>query len=448
MQMRYRTIDRLLGFLAVALMAVSAAGRADPPHVEWAEPVEVASGDAFHGPWRMNRSRFLFVDDPTVAINDAGVVAVAWADQSEKDIYLQIYAGDGSRRLGAPVNVSRTPEVFSWLPRMVISQGEPLSVYILWQEIIFSGGSHGGEILFARSRDGGRTFNGPLNLSNSLAGDGKGRLTRRYWDNGSLDLIMGTDGILYAAWTEYDGALWFSRSTDRGESFSPAQAIAGGNVAGPARGPALAVDSDNVVFLAWTVGEDRRADIRIARSDDGGRSFGEAAVVLESDGHSDAPKIVVDNHGVVHLVHAEGPDGPFQRYHIRYSRSDDRGRTFAEPREISGALAGEFESSHYPTLAHDGMGNLYVVWELFSDRQRRSRGLGFASASIDDGAFARASVVPGTFDGALGDNGSRQGLLMRKLSVNGVGAIAVVNSTFKRDEVSSVWLYRGRRDGN
>ena len=46
--------------------------------------------------------------------------------------------------------------MFSWLPRMRSRPAIERSV-VLWQEIIFSGGSHGGEILFARSNDGGRT---------------------------------------------------------------------------------------------------------------------------------------------------------------------------------------------------------------------------------------------------------------------------------------------------
>jgi hypothetical protein len=58
-----------------------------------------------------------------------------------------------------------------------------------------------------RSVDDGKSFSEPLNLSNSMAGDGKGRLTRKHWDNGSLDLAIGPEGNLYAAWTEYEGRL-------------------------------------------------------------------------------------------------------------------------------------------------------------------------------------------------------------------------------------------------
>lgn len=444
----HHAVDRIRLLMLVPL-AIALAGAPDPapaqsPEVTWAKPIEVASGGAFQGPWAMNASRFLFVDDPTVAIDEAGTVAVSWVDQSRKDVYFQLYDVDGEGQLDEPVNVSRTPEIFSWLPRMIVTSGEPRAVYVLWQEIIFSGGSHGGEILFARSRDGGRTFDGPSNLSNSVAGDGKGRLTRRYWDNGSLDLAMGPDGTLHAAWTEYDGVLWYSRSSDGGDTFSAPLPITGEIRHGPARGPSLAVDAGKGIYLAWTVGEDPNADIRIAMSNDNGRSFGAPRVVFKSEGHSDAPKIVVGPTGNLHLVYAESPAGPFARYHIRYARSTDGGRSFETPRAISGASNAAYESSHFPALSADGDGNLYLLWELFPSRQRRSRGLGFTISSDAGQSFAPPAVVPGSADAELGDNGSRQGLLMRKLAVNAAGAIAIVNSTFKRDQASRIWLYRGR----
>ncbi len=420
------------------------AAAAEPSGVTWGERIEVASGDAYQGPWRMNESEFHYVDDPTVAINEKGVVAVAWVDQSRKDIFFQIYPADGKRRFERPVNISRTPKIFSWLPRMVITSGDPSRVYVLWQEIVFSGGTHGGELFFARSTDGGNTFHDPINLSNSIAGDGKGRLTPRYWHNGSLDLALGPQRTLYAAWTEYEGALWFSRSTDGGERFSKPLRIAAEG-ATPARGPSLAVAADNTVYLAWTVGEDRAADIQVAKSGDAGRSFGAPRIAFESDGHADAPKIAVDSAGTVHLVYAESPAGPFDRYHIRYTRSNDGARTFAKPRDISSPLPQEFESANFPALSVDAEGKLYVLWELFPNREGRPRGLGFTVSRDAGRTFAPPSVIPGSADPTLGDNGSRQGLLMRKLAVNAGGAIAVVNSTFKWSQTSHVWLFRGHR---
>lgn len=432
--------------LAVALIAAPAPGRTDPAAVTWEGKIEVASGGGFRGPWRMNDSQFHYVDDPALAINDEGIVGVAWADQSRQDIFFQVFGPDGNKRLEAPAKVSASPRVFSWLPRIVIGPGDAREVYALWQEIVFSGGTHGGEILFARSRDGGKTFDAPLNLSNTIAGDGKGRLTRRYWDNGSLDLAQGPDGDLYAAWTEYEGGLWFSLSTDGGNGFSDPVRVAGGPDK-PARGPSLAVGAGGTLYLAWTVGEDEAADIRFAGSADGGRSFGEPRIVHESKGHGDAPMIAVDARGTLHLVYGESPAGPFQRYHIRYTRLEAGERAFEEPREISSPQSDRFESLGYPALGLDGQDNVYVLWELFPRRQHYSQGLGFTVSGDGGRTFQPPSVVPGSFDPARGFNGSQQGSLMRKLAVNGPGAVAVVNSTFRRGQGSGIWLYRGEAAG-
>ena len=371
----------------------------------------------------MNESRYDYVDDPTVAIDERGAIAAAWVDQARKDVFFQRFSPDG-RKLGQPVNVSRSPAVFSWLPRIAIDSQQ--NVFVLWQEIIFSGGSHGGDILFARSEDGGRSFSAPLNLSRSTAGDGKGRIDRNSWHNGSLDLAVGADGALYVAWTEYEGALWVRRSGDGGRTFSPRLRI---RDAKPARGPALALGAKGVVYLAWTVG-DEAADIRVATSTDGGGSFGTPVIVERSHAYSDAPKLAVDAAGALHVVYAEG-----QR--IRYSRSTDGARSFAVPRDISGAHAG------FPTLSVDGKGNLYVLWEHFADGGVRPRGLALAVSNDGGDTFPAPLLVPDS--AGAGWNGSLQGLLMRKLAVNRHGALAIVNSSFEEKERSRVWLMRGQR---
>jgi hypothetical protein len=165
----------------------------------WLGSTEIAAGRGERGPWRMNESRYDYVDDPSVAIDERGGAIVAWVDQARKDVYFW--------KNGKSVNVSRSPDTFSWLPR--VATDAKGTIFVLWQEIIFSGGSHGGDILFARSGDGGKTFSQPINLSSSVAGDGKGRIDKDRWHNGSLDLIVGPDGTVYTAWTEYEGVSGF-----------------------------------------------------------------------------------------------------------------------------------------------------------------------------------------------------------------------------------------------
>ena len=387
----------------------------------------------------MNDSRFDYVDDPAVAIADDGHTGVVWADQQRQDIFFQMYAPGGQPRFSRPVNVSSSPGIFSWLPRIVIPADDPQRVYVLWQEIVFSGGSHGGEILFARSTDGGATFGDPVNLSNSEAGDGKGRLTARRWDNGSLDLAAGPDGALHAAWTEYEGRLWTSRSTDGGASFARPVHVAGDGDR-PARAPALAVDAAGQIHLAWTIGEDRAADIRVAVSADGGRTFG-APAVLPSAGHSDAPRLAADSRGRLHLVYGESPDGPLRQYRIRYARRDAGQRRFSEARTV--AVPGNgLESVNFPDIAVDADDRLYVVWERFPDQRAYSRGLGFTVSRDGGESFADPEVVPMSAPGERGVNGSLQGFLMSKLAVNRHGAAALVNSTFVPGHASHVRLWR------
>ncbi len=384
----------------------------------WHGSTEIAAGRGERGPWQMNESRYDYVDDPTVAIDPRGGVIVAWVDQARKDVFFW--------KDGKSVNVSRSPDTFSWLPR--VATDAKGTIFVLWQEIIFSGGSHGGDILFARSGVGGRTFSQPINLSSSVAGDGKGRIDKDRWHNGSLDLVVGPDGTVYTAWTEYEGPLWLRRSNDGGKSFSRKLLITD---AKPARAPALAVHG-NTVYLAWTVGDDPGADIRVAKSTDGAASFGAPVIVERTKAYSDAPKIAVDTDGTLHLVYAEAR-------RIRYARSSDAGSSFSRPRDISDGDSG------FPSLSLDAKGNLYVLWERFAEHPVLPRGLALAVSSDRGGNFKRTEVPQSV---GPGWNGSSQGLLMRKLAVSGDGAVAIVNSSFKPNEASRVWLIRGRLKPN
>jgi hypothetical protein len=283
-----------------------------------------------------------------------------------------------------------------------------------------------------------------LNLSNSKAGDGKGRLDAEIWDNGSLDLARSPTGELYAAWTEYEGALWLRRSDDGGATFAEAIRV-GGTAEAPARAPSIAVGRDGIAHLAWTTGEDPAADIHVASSADGGRTFGEPRTVGASGGHSDAPKMAVDGNGTLHLVFGESPSGCRGAYHVRYARMK-RGAAFETPRRISSSRDAERVSESFPTMSVDAKNRIHVLWERRPAGEERAQGLAFTYSTDDGDRFAVPSAVPGIAGPALGWNGSQQGMLTDKLAVDATGAIAIVNSTFDPERSSHVWLLRGRID--
>ena len=423
-----------------SLISVVASAQA----IIWQGKIEIAEGSGERGPWRQNESRYNYVDDPAVAIDDHGSIAVAWVNQAQKDVLFQRIDANGAVQLSRAVNVSRNGATFSWLPRIAFAHETSNKIYVLWQEIIFSGGSHGGDILFARSENGGRTFEEPLNLSRSLGGDGKGRINADVWHNGSLDIAVGDEGKLYAAWSEYEGMLWFARSSDGGRRFSRPVRLAGGGEDKPARAPSLAIDEKGHIYLAWTVGEDESADIRVAKSADGGATFSRPRIVHSSKGYSDAPKLVVGAKESLHMVYAESDGGPFGRYHIRYTHSENGSLDFSAPRELTKLSPVSLASAAYPALSIDAKGRLYVLWEVFQNYLRRPRGLALIVSSDGGKTFTLPRQVPESADPSGGSNGSHQGFLTKKLAVNRAGSVAIVNSSLKENERSRVWLVRGR----
>ena len=435
-------MTHLLYLLLVATAFASAAAFAAGP-LAWQGTAMIASGPGEKGPWQQNDSRYRYVDDPTVLIGRDGNVDVAWVDQGRKDVFFQRLSADGSRPLAEPVNVSHSADTFSWLPRMARAPDAPATIYMLWQEIIFSGGSHGGDMLFARSDDNGATFSTPVNLSDSHGGDGKGRINRAVWHNGSYDLLAGPDSAVYAAWTEYDGPLWLIRSSDGGKSFSRPRRIAGD--ARPARAPSLALDNRQTLYIAWTSGDDPAADIHVAKSGDGGSHFGKPCIIAPDHGYSDAPRLLAAPDGVLHLVYAQSRAGPFDKYQVHYTRSAD-GCNFGPPVSISTPLPDVVESAAFPSISIDDAGRIYVLFELVPNYRQRPRGLGMTVSTDGGTTFSTPLTVPHSRDPAGGANGSRQGMT-NKLAVSGDGFVAVVNSSLRQDKESRIWLMPGRLKG-
>jgi len=196
------------------------------------------------------------------------------------------------------------------------------------------------------------------------------------------------------------------------------------------------LDGRDTVYIAWAVGEDPSADIHVASSDDQGRSFGEPHVRVGGTGRADAPRLVVDREGRVHLVYAESPSGPAGSARIHYTHSPPGALRFEAPRAVG--------DGRFPQLALDGQGGLYVAWERVAGPGERPRGLGFSYSPDRGGAFSSPSVVPETDAPQRGFNSGLQGLFMKKLAVSPTGAVALAHSTHQPEETSRVWLLRGQ----
>jgi hypothetical protein len=428
-------MPRFAPFLPILLLLSTACrAESDAPAaggVDWSEPIRVASGPAYQGPWRMNESEFLYVDDPALALSNDRTY-MAWVDNADQNVFFQRFDADGSPELAEPVNVSTSGDIFSWLPRVAVA-GE--RVVLAWEEILFTGGSHGGEILLACSSDGGRSFSEPVNLSNTTAGAGKGRLTRQRWDNGSLDVTFEGERVV-VAWTEYEGALKVAVSSNRCRDFSEPVHVAGDDDA-PMRAPSLAAGPDGRIWLAWTVGDVDDADIHLAYSNDPAAGFSSPRVIHGNARHADSPVVRADSEGHVHLAWTESDRAPFRNSRIVYARDADGMGEFAAPVTISGET-----TSAYPQMAVAGE-RVVVTWELAARGGARSFGIGHAISRDGGRNFSEPSEVPGTARREYGVNGGNQGLLMRKLDLAPDGRVALGHVTWLDGEASHIWLLHG-----
>ncbi len=192
-----------------------------------------------------------------------------------------------------------------------------------------------------------------------------------------------------------------------------------------------------MIYVAWTVGEDTNADIRIASSHDG-KTFSAPAVVEHTQGYSDAPKIAVDTRGTVHVAFAQTKGGPFDAAEVRYTSSRD-GKSFDKSRVISQPHAADVGGS-FPQLAVEG-DRVFVTWEYYPHGNAMPHGIGIAYSYDAGKRFVPPRLIEGTSD--AGPNGGFEGRLMRKLAVRG-DSIVVVNSSKRDGSSSRVWLVRGR----
>jgi hypothetical protein len=144
------------------------------------------------------------------------------------------------------------------------------------------------------------------------------------------------------------------------------------------QGPQVAVAPDGTVYVAWldTTDDDSfkgQAEIHLARSDDGGRTFvrlGPAVRFLELPFRprtaffrywgSNFPHLAVGPKGEVYLVYAaRPPENPRDDGDVYFLRSLDRGQTWSRPIRLGEEAKG---TQFFPTLAVDPKGGIHVMW--------------------------------------------------------------------------------------
>ncbi len=222
----------------------------------------------------------------------------------------------GAQTFGPEIRVSANPGP-SLHPAIAISGN---NVYVVWAENFANGagGSFQADILFNRSVDGGATFLGAVNLTNSPG------------TNDTLPVIAAGGNQVHIFWTNNPntGDVLYTRSTDAGATFAAVVQMTPSDGSYSLPQGAL-VDASGNVHLAFA---DNRppagsyGQVFYQCSSNQGASFGAAVNITQFDGvvDNEAPRLSQGTDGTLYMIfrttRAGTPQGgwpPFELYMMR-----------------------------------------------------------------------------------------------------------------------------------
>ena len=335
-------------------------------------------------------------------------IAAAWTATSEAaiDVYAAI-SDDGGAHFSAPVRVNDRPGDAAGNgeqpPRVVVHDR---SVTVVW--VSKRDGVPG--IRSAQSVDGGRTFSTTRTISPPDVTGARG------WESATVS----DDGMLHAAWLD-------GRNAGAGAGHAHG-AMRQDIVHAMWRGSDPVVETpvaDNVcfccktgvvthgrdVFVVWRhLFEGGVRDIAIARSSDGGRTFG-APVRVSADGWKldacpdDGPSVAVDDNGSLRVAWPTLlQDGSRPHMAIFESISHDGGATFAPRTRVDASDAG---ASH-PRIAVGAAGAYAIAWDEPGEQGRRVvvRRTGAAAHVLGPGSYPALVATTDEFAAAWSETGS------------------------------------------
>lgn len=247
--------------------------------------------------------------------------------------------------------VEGKPESYSKGVVGAVDPNDPKYVYVAWRQGAYSATKQKLLNPLAVSRDGGKTFEPPVDISPpggadhpSLVVDRKGVVHATTWARSfGLPEPVPPRPILHVSSTDH-GKTWTTKEIDPGNDRSY-------------RPPAIAVDpGSDAIYVAWAgskdprnsaLKENDRLDVFLSASTDGGRTWGPRRVVNDDAGkgvNHQFPNVAVAPNGRVDVAWYDArlnirpsgdPEGETPFTDVFYAFSNDRGQTFSPNVRIS-----------------------------------------------------------------------------------------------------------------
>jgi hypothetical protein len=350
---RIITCISLASVAAVVVTSVAVAG----PEASWVLGSKVTSD-------RKVRS----VVGPSVRVDDAGQISLAWVEE-DKDVRSLLYSriDKSGGAIGAPVKVNGASEVpysRQEAPALVVSGSDVFITWALTHPKVTPDKPFSNELRMSRSSDGGKTF-----FPSILVNDDD-QVIGHSFDS----LHVAPNGVIHVAWIDAregkkESGTFATSSTDQGRTVGKNRKVDEDTCV--CCRTAMATAPDGTLYVAWRkiLPGDLRETV-VARSSDGGQTFTPPVIVgydkwvFPGCPHRPA-SIGTDRQGRLYVVwYTEGVD---ETPAIYLAYSDDRGQTFS-PKQKLNVSKGTFPD--HPQLAVDPDGRLIVAWEEQSPVRR------------------------------------------------------------------------------
>lgn len=249
------------------------------------------------------------VVDPWVSIGAKGVAYFASLPLSVSGFLVNRSLDGGSSWTG-PATADPAAGQTDDLPSLVADPLRRRRVYLTWSRFTFSGNEMtGGDARFSRSLDGGRTFSSPVVIHSSPAGrlPLESRLARL--SDGTLLDIFGEARTQPLTAPQ---KVFATRSADGGRTWSgpvritnvPQDAVVDPDTGNPQYNFCclfgVAAGRDDTIYLAYTkILGTQSARVVVVRSSDGGRSWGRPRTVALVPAQAFQPAVAVAGDGTV-----------------------------------------------------------------------------------------------------------------------------------------------------
>ena len=298
--------------------------------------------------------------NPFVAADPRGGFYLAYVERKAGISNVMLQRSPDGRTFSAPVRVNSElgdATVRNENPPKV-AVGPTGQIYVCWAN---ERGRWKGNVRFARSVDGGKTFSAAVSINSDAASEPAGHAFQ--------SVTVGRTGQIYVTWidernkkTADRGAeIWMSRSTDEGRTFSPDRRILG-DVCECCR-TQLQIDASGRMFLSYRTvppAGPMFRDIVLAVSHDEGKSFSKT-IVNQDKWEVNAcpvagPALSIDAGGQVSVTWFTGGGGRPGLYH---AASVDHGASFS-PRRL---LSPNQKLGKHSQTAMVSQGRVLVAWD-------------------------------------------------------------------------------------